>query len=202
MKKGSWPEWFIMVLAFSILLGMAGCSSLFPPEENPDTPGDSTPDNPETPEDPADTGINFTLPDLKGKEVSLLEFRGTPVLVVFLKSYCNKCEDEAPAIQDVYRRHQGELQVLGVAVNERGTSGDLIASPEQYAQIIRANFVNKYNWTFPVLIDDYGKVQRECVVKLGVPAFLFLNEKGEIRHTVTGAVSENNLESLLYRYLL
>ena len=84
----------------------------------------------------------------------------------------------------------------------RGTSGDLIASPEQYAQIIRANFVNKYNWTFPVLIDDYGKVQRECVVKLGVPAFLFLNEKGEIRHTVTGAVSENNLESLLYRYLL
>ncbi len=198
MKKGSWPKWFIMVLVFSLLLGITGCSDYLPsPTETPDSSPTDTP----TPT-PVDTGINFTLPDLDGKEVSLLEFRGKPVLVFFFKSYCSYCKEEAPAIQDVYRRHQGELQVLGVAVNEKRASGDLIAPTEEYTRMIRSGFVNSNGWTFPVLIDDYGKVQRECFTRLGVPAFLFLNEKGEVQHTVTDPVSKNKLESLLYQYLL
>lgn len=198
MKKENWPKWFIIVSVFSLLLGVTGCSDYLPlPTETPDPSPTDTP----TPT-PVDTGINFTLPDLDGKEVSLLEFRGKPVLVFFFKSYCSYCKEEAPAIQDIYRRHQGELTVMGIAVNESGTSGNLIAPTEEYTQMIRSGFVNSSDWTFPVLIDDYGIVQRECFTRLGVPAFLFLNEKGEIQHTVTGAVSKNELESLLYQYLL
>lgn len=200
MKKESWLEWFIVVLAFSLLLGITGCSSLslFPPEENPDAPGDSTPDNQEN---PIDTGIDFTLPNLDGQDISLSEFRGKPVLVFFFKSYCIYCQEEAPAIQDIYHRHQDELVILGVAANENHGSGSLIASQKDYARMIRNNFVHKHNWTFPVLIDDYGIVQTKYV-GVRVPAFLFLNEKGEIQHIERKSISKSKLESLLYQHLL
>jgi len=177
---------------FFLLLGATGCSdfSIFPPTETP-TP---------TPT-PVDTGINFTLPNLEGEEVSLLEFRGKPVLVFFFKSYCSYCKEEAPTIQRIYSRHREELQVLGIAVNEDHDSGKLIATQEEYAQIIKANFVNKYSWTFPVLVDNYGKVQTDYVGR-GVPSFLFLNEKGERQYTSVNYIPESNLESLLDQYLL
>ncbi|MDI3543577.1 MAG: hypothetical protein PWP57_1182 [Candidatus Atribacteria bacterium] len=198
MKKGNWLKWFIVTLVFSLLFGVVGCSnfSIFPP-----TPTENPNPTPAPTETPVDSGINFTLPNLDGEEVSLREFRGKPVLVFFFKSYCSYCKEEAPTIQRIYSRHQEELVVLGVAVNENHGSGSLITSPEEYTQIIRTNFVNKYNWTFPVLIDNYGKVQTEYVGK-GVPSFLFLNEKGEIQRTLINPVSESELESLLYQYLL
>lgn len=200
MKKGNWLKWFIVVLVFYILLGIMGCSdfSIFPPAQ---TPTPTPTQNPTPAPTPVDTGIKFTLPDLDGEKVSLLEFRGKPVLVFFFKSYCGACQQEAPAIQKIYLRHREELQVLGIAVNESGTSGNLIAPQEEYARMIRTSFVNSYGWTFPVLIDDYGKVHREYIGS-GVPAFLFLNEKGEIQHVEKNAVSESKLESLLYQYLL
>ncbi len=197
MKKGNWPKWFIIVLVFYLPLGIMGCSDYLPlPTEIPTPSPTDTP----TPT-PGDTGINFTLPDLDGKEVTLFEFRGKPVLVFFFKSYCTYCSGEAPGIQKIYLRHQGELQILGIAVNEDRDTGNLIDSPEEYAQTIRSNFVNRYGLTFPVLIDNYGKEHKKYIGS-GVPAFLFLNEKGEIQYVEKSAISESELESLLYRYLL
>lgn len=199
MKKENWPKWFIIVSVFSLLLGVTGCSDYLPlPTETPDPSPTDTP----TPT-PVDTGINFTLPDLDGKEVSLLEFRGKPVLVFFFKSYCDACHKEAPDIQKIYLRYQGELQILGIAVNEDHGTGNLIASPEEYAQMIRAGFVNRYNLTFPVLIDNYGKEHKKYIGSKKVPSLLFLNKKGERAHTIEERrVSESELESLLYQYLL
>jgi len=199
MKKAQWLKGSTIILVFAFILGVTGCSnfSIFPPTQTP------TPSPTETPiPTPVDTGINFTLPSLDGGEVSLIEFRGKPVLVFFFKSYCPHCQEEASAIQDIYYRHQEELAVIGIAVNKSGTSSSLIASPEVYAQMIRANFVNTHGWTFPVLIDNYGEVQKEYAGGLGVPSFLFLNEKGEIEYTLVGAASESELESLLYQYIL
>lgn len=200
MKKGNYLKWFIIALVFSLLWGVGGCSelSIFPPTP---TPTPTPTQNPTPTPTPVDTGIKFTLPNLDGEEVSLLEFRGKPVLVFFFKSYCEACQKEALAIQRIYSRHQDELVVLGVAVNEDHGTGALIASPEEYAQMIRTNFVNRYNWTFPVLIDNYGRVQIKYVGR-GVPSFLFLNEKGEKKYTLRNPVSESQLESLLDQYLL
>lgn len=202
MKKGNYLKWFIIALVSSLLWGVVGCSdsSIFPPIPTP-TPTPTPTQNPTPTPTPIDTGIKFTLPNLDGEEVSLLEFRGKPVLLFFFKSYCDACQREAPAIQRIYSRHREELQFLGIAANEDHGSGSLIATPEEYTQMIRSNFVNKYNWTFPVLIDNYGRVQIEYVGR-GVPSFLFLNEKGEIQHTLINPVSESELESLLDRYLL
>jgi thiol-disulfide isomerase/thioredoxin len=164
--------------------------------------GDNTDNNPGNGiGDGDDGGIDFSLPDLSLNEVRFRDLRGTPVVVFFFKSYCPHCQDEAPFLESVYRRYKGQVEFLGIAVNEQGTSGTLIASTTSYAQQIVRDFVQPYGWTFPVLIDDYGRVQRQ-LVGTGVPAFVFVDGYGVVRGTVKDTVSQSRLEQLIRFYLV
>lgn len=150
---------------------------------------------------PEDGGIRFTLPDLAGNEVDFWNFRGKPVVVFFFKSYCPHCQDEAWFLQSVYRKYQEKVQFLGIAVNEQGTSGILIASTFAYAQQVYREFVAAHGWTFPVLVDDYGQVQRQ-LVGTGVPSFVFVDANGVIQGAVKDTLSQSKLEQLISVYLL
>lgn len=187
----------MLICVFTVFL-VAGCSSLYfswPPEENTPSSGQNT-------EETSDRGVNFTLPDLDGNLVSLRDFRGQPVLVVFFKTTCSHCVNEAPILERVYQkfRYSQSLVILAIAVNEEGTSGVLIAPQEQYAAMVRSQFVNRYGWSFPVLIDNYGKVQRQFA-GTGVPRYLFIDENGEIRGRELGELTQSRLESLLWQYI-
>lgn len=177
---------------------MGGCSSLYfsrPPGENNPLPGENQ-------GGVSDKGINFTLPDLDGNWVSLKDFRGQPVLVVFFKTTCSHCVNEAPILESVYQKfkYSQNLVIFAVAVNEEGTSGVLLAPQKQYAIMVRNQFVERYRWSFPVVIDDYGKVQRQFA-GLGVPRYLFIDPEGEIRGKAEGELSRTKLESLLWQYI-
>jgi predicted DsbA family dithiol-disulfide isomerase len=52
-----------------------------------------------------------------------------------------------------------------------------------------------------VLIDDYGRVQRQ-LVGTGVPAFVFVDGYGVVRGTVKDTVSQSRLEQLIRFYLV
>lgn len=164
--------------------------------------GDSPAPSPSnSPLPPEDTGIRFTLPDLAGNKVDFQNFRGRPLVIFFFKSYCSHCQDEAWFLQSVYQKYQEKVQFLGIVVNEQGTSGNLITSTVSYAQQIYREFVTTYGWTFPVLVDDYGQVQRQ-LAGTGVPSFVFVNVDGIIQETVKGTLSRNELEQLISVYLL
>jgi len=187
----------ILVCVLTVFLA-TGCASFYfswSPEEN-------TPSSGQNPEETSDRGVNFTLPDLDGNLVSLRDFRGQPVLVVFFKTTCPHCVNEAPTLERVYQKfkYSQNLVILAIAVNEEGTSGMLIASQEQYAAMVRSQFVNRYGWSFPVLIDNYGKVQRQFA-GTGVPRYLFIDENGEIRGRALGELTQSQLESLLWQYI-
>src|SRR4051812_34334609 len=48
----------------------------------------------------------FSLPDLHGRTVSLEEFRGRRVLLVFSDPYCGPCNALAPDLVRLQREHQ------------------------------------------------------------------------------------------------
>ncbi|MEN3185638.1 MAG: redoxin domain-containing protein [Atribacterota bacterium] len=187
-----------MVLVVIALLGLvvvfSGCNmeSITPPPVFTPAP---------TPTDQDDGGIRFTLPDLNGNEVIFQDFRGKPAVVFFFKSYCPHCQEEAPFLESVYRKYRDRVVFLGIAVNEQGTSGSLIASTFSYAQQIQSGFVSVYGWTFPVLIDDYGRVQR-ALVGTGVPSFAFIDASGRLQGMVKETISQGRLEQLIQLYLL
>jgi peroxiredoxin len=91
---------------------------------------------------------DFTLTDSQGGEkVSLSQFIGMPVLMVFMVSWCGACGREAPILQMIYTKYKDSgLVVLGVDDGE-----DL--------STVQA-FRDKYHLTFPLLLDTTGRVFR------------------------------------------
>ena len=88
----------------------------------------------------------FELPAIDGGTVRLSDFRGRPLLIFFTTTWCPYCGAEAPHLEEeIWRRYRDRgLQVIAVAVKE---SAD-----------IERPFVERYGWTFPVLIDEDGEV--------------------------------------------
>jgi thiol-disulfide isomerase/thioredoxin len=88
---------------------------------------------------------DFTLSTFDGAEVSLSQFHGQPVLVNFWASWCLPCREEMPELVRSYESHKAEgVMILGLNL----TYSDTV--PEVQA------FVNEFNITFPVLLDQDG----------------------------------------------
>lgn len=115
---------------------------------------------------------SFTLPDMKGKKVSLNDFAGQVVLLNFWATWCGPCRKEMPALDALHQRyaHQG-FTVLGVSMDDD-------------AQVIR-NFFKKITVTFPILHDS-GKDSAEKYRVFALPTSFLIDRKGVVRQFLTG----------------
>src|SRR5215472_9238627 len=88
------------------------------PDSAKDKPAPSLPPQQETPKAGA-AAPDFTLPDLKGRNVQLASFKGKAVVVDFWATWCEPCKIEMPWLVDLQKKYgpQG-LQVLGVAMDD------------------------------------------------------------------------------------
>ena len=63
---------------------------------------------------------DFTLRNLKQKNVSLSDYKGKVVLVNFWATWCAPCKTEMPHIQKMYTDLKGKgFEVLAISVDER-----------------------------------------------------------------------------------
>ena len=113
---------------------------------------------------------DFTLPDQRGKAVSLSDFKGRDVVVYFYpKDDTPGCTKEACGFRD----HWKDLQKADVVV--LGISADDAASHTKFAA--------KYRLPFPLLSDPDRKVM-EAWGAYGDKVFYGKKTKGVIRSTV------------------
>lgn len=93
--------------------------------------------------------IDFTLTDLEGKSVSLSDYKGKVTLVFFFTTWCPYCSAEAPYLEkEVWQKFKDRgVQVLAIDVLE---NKELVEKMRQ-----------RFNWTFPVLLDMDGKVTKK-----------------------------------------
>jgi peroxiredoxin len=126
---------------------------------------------------------DFALTTLDGASVRLSDLRGRPVLINFWASWCGPCRVEMPHIQAAYEAHAEEgLIVLGV---------DQLESPP-----VVARFVEEFGLTFPIPMDDDGKVSAAYQAR-ALPTSFFVDTDGVIRDTFTGPMSSGLIESKL-----
>jgi len=64
------------------------------------------------------TAPEFTLIDINGRPLSLSQLRGKWVILDFWGSWCKWCVQGMPDLKECYKRHKGELEVLGIDCNE------------------------------------------------------------------------------------
>ncbi len=157
----------ILAIIIFISLLMMSCSTAQIPQV-----GDKAPD--------------FTLESIDGKNVSLSDFRGKAVLVVFTSVNCKECENQMPYIIGAYQQANGELVVLDVY--------HVIYD----ARIVQDYVTKKQFTTFPALPDSKNKVATAYGATGFPPTNFIIDAAGILRHKKVGPFqNQEEIESIL-----
>ena len=107
--------------------------------------------------------IAFT--DEAGKELTLADYRDTPVAVHFWATWCFPCRAEMPTMDALQRELGDDLVILPLSLDRDG------------APLVR-NYYNDHDLvTLPVMIDEKMAAGRALRVH-GIPATVFINAEG------------------------
>jgi peroxiredoxin len=136
--------------------------------------------------------FRFRFPDLNGHVVSNMDarFRGKVLVIEITGSWCPNCHDEAPFLQEMYRKfgRQG-LEVVSLSFEET----EQLKDPTR----LRA-FVKKYGLEFPVLLcgdPDGANAKLTQLVNWNTwPATLFIDRHGLVRSIHSGFPSPGSGE--------
>lgn len=89
---------------------------------------------------------SFELKDLDGNPVSSDDYKGKFLVIHIATTWCPFCNAEAPYLEALYKEYKDRnVEVLIIDVKE----------PES---LVRAKLQDRFNFTFPVLLDTDGAV--------------------------------------------
>lgn len=131
---------------------------------------------------------SFTLRDLNGKQVSLLDFKGKVVILDFWATWCGPCVIEIPHFIELYKQYKDQgFTMVGISL-DRGGIGAVEA------------FVRKYKVNYPILMTD-GRVDGVYGGIKYIPTTFVIDAASNIRQKYVGykdkAVFEANIKALL-----
>ncbi len=118
--------------------------------------------------------IDFTLPSLDGRKLSLSDFRGKWVILDFWGSWCGWCIKGVPEMKQFYDKYSDKVEILGLACND--TDKAWRASVEEH----------KMNW---VNLFDDQRVNSKYAIS-SYPTKILIDPEGVIRHIKSGDSKE------------
>ena len=114
----------------------------------------------------------FDLPDVKGQQHKLEDYRGQVVLVNFWASWCPPCIQEMPVLERLKQKLNGQpFEILAVNVGE------------QKYRVWK--FVKLISFGLPVLLDTRKDTFNSWGVSV-LPTSFLLDKQGRIRYRVQG----------------
>lgn len=138
---------------------------------------------------PGQAKLDFSFPDLNGKQVSINDarFKDKVVVITLMGSWCPNCMDETGFLSDWYKQNkQRGVEVIGLAY-ERTT--DFERSKKALS-----GFLKRFDVQYPVLITgvtpaDPKKGEKslpQLTAIKGFPTTIFVDKKGLVREVHTG----------------
>lgn len=136
---------------------------------------------------PGSETVDFTFPDADGKPLSLNDprFKGKPVIIQLLGSWCPNCMDETNFIAPWYKKNKDRgVEVIGLAFEH---SADLAVSAPKLKRM-----VSRFGIDYPILLA--GTNTNEATAKalpmlnkvMSYPTTIFVDKKGKVREIHTG----------------
>lgn len=137
---------------------------------------------------------NFELMDQYGNLHTLSQYEGKVVLLNFWATWCTYCKKSMPDIEDIYKEYgenKEDIIILGVAAPNMGNEKD-----QKYIE----DFLEKNNYTHPVIFDLDGKMTMDYMVQ-GLPNSFVINKDGSVEGYIPGAVPKEFLKEVLQEAL-
>jgi thiol-disulfide isomerase/thioredoxin len=131
--------------------------------------------------------IDFTLPTLEGRELTLSDYQGQPVILNFWASWCGPCLVEMPLLERTAILYRGRVTILGV------NNGESLETVQ--------NFAAERTLSFPLLLDNNYLVGDQYLVT-ALPTTVFIDENGVIQEIFTGILNEGILQDRIEALLV
>jgi len=126
----------------------------------------------------------LSLPNLKGKQINISDYKGKWVIVNYWATWCPPCAVEIPELNAFHTKHHlTDAVVLGVNIEKE----DL-----EYVK----EFAKEFKISYPVLIADsavftpYGTLQ-------ALPTTFIVDKSGKLVKTIIGMVTEERLDEII-----
>ena len=148
------------------------------------------PEEQELPTQNASTASDFTVLDEKGRAVRLSDHFGKPIVLNFWATWCGPCQMEMPAFDKLAKTYGGEVTFM--MVNLTDGSRDTVEGAKK--------FIEESGYTFPLYFDT-TLAAANTYQAYSIPMTVFINARGEVVQSYTGAMSESTLEHYIKNIL-
>lgn len=119
------------------------------------------------------SSIDFTLKNTEGKKVSLKDYRGKTVMLNFWATWCPPCRSEMPSMEKLSKiMDKKSFEILAVNIQEK--------------KHVVVNFLEKNNYTFPVVLDVNAEAATIYQVR-SIPTTYIIDKEGYITAAFAGA---------------
>lgn len=126
----------------------------------------------------------FTLPNSSdGREISLADYAGEPVILDFWSLTCPPCIEEMRHLRSMHNESDGEINILSINIDS-GTVG----RDARVKEMVESNQLR-----FPVLLDD-GPTERAYDIKI-MPTIFLVDGDGDIARVYRGVTESNVLRA-------
>ncbi len=122
---------------------------------------------------PGAEAVDFTLPDLEGKEHTLSSLRGNVVFLNIWATWCGPCQEEIPSMEFMHNKFKGKpFKIVAVSIDK----GD--------DEVVK-KFAKSFGITFLVLHDRKGHL-KDTYKTTGVPESFIIDQNGIVAEKVWG----------------
>jgi len=128
--------------------------------------------------------LDFSLISVDGERLNLSDYRGRPVVLDLMATWCGVCREEMPMFNETYNKYKDRVVFVSIDMDWIETDEALRAFRDQY----------NVKWTFA--LDRTGSVYGAFYPE-GYPTLVILDKKGRIVFTHDGAIGQADLEDAI-----